>query len=127
MNGKVYVFHEGTKDIKGTGEKRWMGEEQFKRVKKNGWTIIPATSKPKSETGSDSGNSNENADNTGAKSEDAIDIILKDNAKGVVAKIKELAEAKEFEVIHTLGLREAQSKDPRSTVAAAVAKYETEK
>ncbi len=102
-----------------TGEEREMGEEQFARVKKRGWKVIPETKKsnPNSETGSDSGSTNE----TGQP--DAIDTLLKGNVNQIVAAIKEYAEAGELEVIKMIGSREARSENPRSTISEAVEKY----
>ena len=116
---KVFVFNEKT------GEERHMGTDQFARVKKNGWVIIPETSKPKAETGNDTAKSNSTTEKTGVSNEvteDSIDEILKDNAKGVVITIKKLASANEFDTIKAIGEREAKSKDPRSTVTSAVEK-----
>ena len=117
MYDKVYVVNEHT------GEERWMGEAQFARVKKNGWSIIPETKKPKEETGQDSSDQGE-----GGQSEPSpIDEILKGTAKEVVAKIKELAEAGDYDTINAIGEQEAASKDPRSTIAVAVTKANEDK
>lgn len=102
-----------------TGEERQMGEEQFKRVKKHGWKKVPATSKSsaKSETAKDSGEKT-NADAPDAK----IVEILKGNVSDVVAKLKELAEAKDMETINAIGAMELTAETPRVSIANAITK-----
>ena len=108
---------------KATGEERVMGEQQFERVKKNGWKVKPETSgkqKANTETAKDSGDGEKSVEGS---TSDPIAEILKGNVSEVVAKIKALAEEGDLDTIKAIGEANASSAEPRSTIADAVSKY----
>ena len=115
-NDEVKVYH------KETGATRMMGSAQFNLFGKNkGWVLAPDAELPKTEntdTSGDESGTDEGTDATGA-----IDYN-KLNAKDLVAKIKELGEAGDLDVISKIHEDErVHRQDSRSTVITACEKY----
>lgn len=124
MDDKVLVFHAGDekKNIKGTGETRFMGSIQFNEWgKNNGWKIKPSTGKTEnSETSANNDSENENkTDDGNTQDGGTVQELSKDTStKIAVPVIKNLGEKGMLDE-----LKSYVEGDERSTIVNAANKF----
>lgn len=127
----VKVIHAGdkTQGIEATGETRMMGRAQFDLFgKKKGWKLAPKTSKLAGNTGTPNdpeGSAGSAGTGDGGSNDGGSENLNELNAKDLIAKIKELAEAGDKETIQTIKTTEEAMEEPRITVIGAADKFLT--
>lgn len=94
-DGRFLVYHVGNEDlgIKGTGHKKYMSEEQFTLLKNKGWEKVPDTGVPEDSQADTGSESEENTTDKNPPAETSMDYTPTE----AIAKIKEYAEAEDFD------------------------------